>query len=100
MLPINKGLIAYLSAELELRIIAEFNRRYLAEGEPGGMALFSHYAGEHLRALSITPESVPYCASLFTMAEWSEYDRSLPLGAVGWEAGDRRLKRLASTVFV
>lgn len=101
MLPIDKGLIAFLaSVELESRIIAEFNRRYVAAGEPEGMALLSHYISEHLKALSITCESIPYCGSLFKIAEWSEYDTMRPLGAVGWVAGDPRLKCLASTVFV
>jgi len=101
MLPTNKGRIAHLgSVELESRIIAEFNRIYFAEGQPERMALFSHYVDEHEKALSITPESVPYCASLFSIAEWSNYDRKWPFGAVGWEAGDQRLRSLASTVFV
>ncbi len=97
---IDKGLIAHLgSAELESRIVAEFNRIYVDEGKPERMALFSHYVDEHQKALSITPESVPCCASLLAIAEWLEYDRNRPFGAVGWEAGDQRLKSLASTVF-
>lgn len=101
MLPIDKGLIAHLgSVQLEPKIIAEFNRIYVHEGKPERMALFSHYVDEHQKALSITPESVPYCASLLTITEWSEYDRNRPFGAVGWEAGDQRLKIHASTVFV
>jgi len=101
MLPTDTGLIAYLgSVELESRIIAEFNRIYVAAGEPERMALLSHYISEHLKALSVTRESIPYCASLFKIAEWSEYDTMRPLSAVGWVAGDPRLKCLASTVFV
>ena len=104
MLPIKKGRIAYLgSVEQESRIITEFNRRYdaaVAAGKAEGMALLNHYISEHLKALSITPESIPYCASLFKIAEWSEYDTMRPLGAVGWVAGDPRMKCLASTIFV
>jgi hypothetical protein len=50
-------------------------------------------------ALSITPESVPFAASLFTILEWLEYEAMPPLGAVGWLAGDPNLKFRASTVF-
>jgi hypothetical protein len=75
MLPIDKGRIAYLgSVERETRIVAEFNESYVAAGEPDGMALLSHYIRDGLSALSITPESIPYCASFFKIAEWSEYD--------------------------
>jgi hypothetical protein len=85
------------AAHWERKIAPEFKRIYEAESNPNGMALFSHAGGTP--ALSITPESVPYCASLFALLRWDECDNALTYGLVGWVAGDERLKEFASVVF-
>lgn len=104
MLPLSKGRIAYLGRESSARsrIIAEFERIYAAsaEDQQEDMALLDHYVNEDQQGLSVTPECIPCCASLFTIGEWVEYDSARPFGAVGWVAGDARLKCLASTFFV
>jgi len=86
------------ASKRERQIAPEFERIYTAENKPEGMALFSHKAGS-MYALSITPKSVPYCASLFSLVPWDESDNALSFGIVGWVAGDERLKQLASTYF-
>jgi hypothetical protein len=40
-------------------------------------------------AVSITPQSIPYCPF---SANWSEIANPGDFGAVGWTAGDVRLK--------
>ncbi len=71
----NKDLIHYFRGanerEAEERIFAEFNRAYQKNNCPKGMALFSHNA-DGISALSISAASVPFCAELLKLDEWSE----------------------------
>ena len=88
--------IVYLGGEsvskLEAQIVAEFQRIYLENNKPKGMALFSHTTFDPGVAISMTPESIPYCASLFALFPWNEAPNEHGFGYPGWLAGDESLK--------
>ena len=91
----EKWRIAHLSSDahdLYRQIISEFERVYTVENKPEGMALFNHTIDGMLKAVSITPKSVPYCAPLFALAPWEESEDTRGFGFVGFDAGDERLK--------
>ena len=73
------------------QFVSQFQRAYQANGNPKNMAMFSHNDSfGTLMAVSITPESVPYCQF---SGDWSEQDKSpFDFGNVGWVAGDESLK--------
>lgn len=92
----EKWRIAHLGGGVEAskseeQIVSEFNRIYETAGKPKGMALFSHTT-TNSSALSMTPISVPYCASSRTFAQWGESDNPLRFGYCKWRAGDESLK--------
>jgi len=91
----KKWRIVYLDGEsmssLENRIVSEFKRIYAANNEPERMALFSHYTHPGV-ALSITPQSVPFCASLPFFDRWEESGDTREYGNVRWHAGDKRIQ--------
>jgi hypothetical protein len=67
-----------------------FTRAYEANNKPAGMAMYTHNDSlGGVMAVSITPQSVPYCPF---SANWSEIANPGNFGAVGWTAGDVRLK--------
>ena len=69
--------------------VAAFERAYKANNEPDNMAMFSHNDSfGTLMAVSITPQSVPYCPF---SADWSEAENPCDYGLVGWVAGDPKL---------
>jgi hypothetical protein len=79
------------ASKSEDQIVSEFNRIYEAAGKPKGMALFSHTT-TNSSALSMTPASLPYCASSRTFANWGEFDNPPGFGYSKWRAGDESLK--------
>jgi hypothetical protein len=97
----EKGRIAHLgngveASKTEGKIVVEFKRIYEDAGKPKGMALFSH-AVIGSSALSMTPASVPYCASSPTFTPWQEFDNPHGYGGSRWLAGDESLKKLADS---
>jgi hypothetical protein len=85
--------IAHLSANDEKTsadFVARFEQAYKANNEPDGMAMFSHNTAKGVQiALSITPESVPYCP--FSDG-WDESATRPRLGYIGFVAGNTRLR--------
>jgi hypothetical protein len=79
------------ASKLERQIVAEFDRIYLAEGKPPRMVLFSH-ATIRGYAISTSPESVRYCASMFALGSWEESDNPHGFGNATWLAGDETFK--------
>ena len=88
-----KWRIAHLAADAQSYndFVAAFEQAYRANNEPKFMAMFSHVDSlGTLMAVSITPQSVPYCSF---SSDWEETSKSpLDFGYVGWVAGDVQLK--------
>jgi hypothetical protein len=77
--------------QLEKQFIAAFEQAYLSNGKPKNMAMFSHVDSLGRRmALSITPESNPYCPF---SADWDEWISPTDFGNLGWVAGDKSVRR-------
>lgn len=67
-----------------------FEQAYHANNEPDGMAMFSHNDSNGFQtALSITPQSVPYCPF---SDSWDESETPPSFGFVGWVAGDSKMR--------
>ena len=89
---LRKWRVAHIAndASVERQFVSDFENAYKTNGQPSGMAMFSHTDSVgKLFAISITPESVHYCPF---SANWDERDSPPNFGFAGWVAGDERLK--------
>lgn len=88
-----KWRIAYLSANDAKSyndFVTWFEQAYQANNRPTGMAMFSHNDSTGFTtAVSITPQSVPYCPF---SNNWSESAMPPNYGHAGWVAGDVQMR--------
>ena len=79
------------SVQLYQRIVPEFERIFQATNEPKGMALFqANDSFGTVFAVYVSPAAVPYCESLFEIAQpWQESDPMPGEVNVSLVAGDK-----------
>lgn len=87
----GKWRVAHLGGNVQSYndFVGAFKQAYEANGKPDYMAMFSHVDSlGFLMAVSITPQSVPYCP--FSL-DWSEPIKPpTDFGHIGWVGGDDR----------